>query len=82
MTDAEKAEGKGRFFVLASRNEQDGCIVPFEHDYSRSYIKTLAITQPVAAKKPRKTNEEERAEAALQDASSRRKAGKAEDHKV
>lgn len=44
MTQAEYDAGKGRFFVLASRNEQDGALIPFEFDYSRSLIKTAGVT--------------------------------------
>lgn len=53
MTDDEKSRGEGRFFVLASRNDADGTIVTFEHDYSRTIITTTGVQRAVAEKKRR-----------------------------
>ncbi len=83
MTEDEKAENTGRFFVLASRNEADGAIVEFDFDYSRSLIITKGITQPIAQKKHRDkmSNDQEREEAAHQNAKDRKdKSKKKSDH--
>ncbi len=51
VTDAEKADNKGRFYVLASRNDSDGAIVSFKSDFSRSSIETLGVTRTTGEKK-------------------------------
>lgn len=53
MTEDEKANGEGRFFVLASRNEADGMVITFKHDYSRCMIQTTGVQKPEAEKKRR-----------------------------
>ena len=53
MSDDEKERGEGRFFVLKARNEQDGTIVTFTHDFSRTMIQTTGVQRPVAEKKKR-----------------------------
>lgn len=53
MTDDEKARNEGRFFILAARNEADGTIVTFNHDYSRSLITTTGVQAAVQEKRKR-----------------------------
>lgn len=48
ISQSEYDSGTGRFFVFASRNEQDGSVVPFTHDFSRSAIRTSGITTATA----------------------------------
>ena len=76
ISDAEKAARKGRFFILGSRNEQDGSIVEFTFDYSRSRFITERITLPVEEKRARdksSTSAGEKDEAAFQKALARKK---------
>lgn len=54
MTEEERADNKGRFFVF-SRNEASGGVVEFEHDYSRSIINTTGMQASTGAKRARDT---------------------------
>ena len=75
-TTNERAARRGRFFILGSRNEQDGSIVEFTFDFARSRFITERITLPVEEKKARdkaSTSAGERDEAAFQKALARKK---------
>ena len=77
MTQEERDENKGRFFVFASRNESDGVVIPFEHDYSRSLIKTQGIEKPTKVKRTKGGANDDKAQAAFDEEMDRRKAKKA-----
>lgn len=65
ISQTEYDAGKGRFFVFASRNEQDGAVVPFTFDYSRSLIVTTGVTTATegaqSAPRPARGSDEARA---------------------
>jgi hypothetical protein len=43
-------------FVFVSRNERDGVVITFEHDYSRSIIRTTGRAEVTSTKKGKKQN--------------------------
>jgi hypothetical protein len=51
MTQEEREDSRGRFFVFASRNEAGGQVIPFSCDLGRSIFRT---------EDPRRTTESER----------------------
>jgi len=77
MTDDERDANQGRFFVLASRNERDGTVVEYQHDYSRSRIITTGFQEAVSQRRRRSGGPdggaEERSEQAFQEAQDRRR---------
>lgn len=82
MTQAEREANQGKFFVFASRNERDGTIIDFTHDFSRSRMTSVGIHQPTAERRSRAgtrparvTPGEESVDAVLQDDRSRRSRG-------
>ena len=69
MTQVEREANQGRFFVFASRNDRDGTIIDFTHDFSRSIIKSVGVHQPTSEKRSRNSRPspgEEGVEAVIQ----------------
>lgn len=71
MTDEEYANGQGRAFVFASRNEKDNTLIQYEHDYARSIIRTTGLV--AAEDRPKKGRKPSNAEQAEQAAFERAK---------
>lgn len=79
MTQAEREANQGRFFVFASRNDRDGTIIDFTHDFSRSIIKSVGVHHPTSEKRGRNSRPssgEEAVDAVLADDSDRKKRGR------